>query len=285
MIYRFELDETGFRLFRDFIHEKFGIYLKDEKRFFLQMKLYPRVLSLGLDSFNEYIQYVKYGPRGEREISRMISLLTNTETYFFRETPQLDAFRDTLLPELRVNKLAKNEKSIKILSAGCSTGEEVYTLAMLAYETGSFFWGWDVQITGMDVNEKALETARKGDYYQRSFRMTDPEYMKKFFSANSGDFKAKHNIKRVTSFVQGNITDPETWKDINDIDIIFCRNVLIYFSDDKIKAAINNFHRALRPGGSLLLGHSETLTGIFDEFELRRFPETIIYKKKETTNG
>lgn len=281
MIYQFHLTEMEFRLFRDFIHEKFGIYLKDEKRSFLQMKLHPRVNALGLNSFSEYFQLVKYGPDGARELSRMISYLTNNETYFFRETPQLDVFRDVLLPELREKKLARNEKKIRILSAGCSTGEEVYTLAMLAFETGGFFWGWDLQITGMDIDEKALETARGGVYYDRSFRMTDNGYRKKFFAPNSGNFETRDNIKRLTSFVSGNIAEPRIWEAHGNFDIIFCRNVLIYFSDAKIKTVIDNFSKALEAGGYLLLGHSETLTGMSNDFEPKRFPETIIYRKKE----
>ncbi|MGA1865790.1 MAG: CheR family methyltransferase [bacterium] len=254
------------------------IYFKDEKRSFIQMKLNPRFISLGLNSFREYIQFLKYGPESEKESGRMISLLTNTETYFFRELAQLNVFRDFLLPELRKEKMTRNEKRIRILSAGCSTGEEVYTLAMLIFDSGIFFWGWEVEVIGMDINERAIKAAREGTYYERSFRLTNPEYKKRFFTLNSGDFIIKDSIKRMTSFVSGNITDQIT---ISDIDAIFCRNVLIYFSDEKLKTAIKNFHMALRPGAHLMLGHSENLAGVFNGFETRRFPGAIIYKKRE----
>lgn len=151
-------------------------------------------------------------------------------------------------------------------------------MAMLTFDTGKFFWGWDVEIIGMDINEKALEVARQGTYYERSFRMTNPEYIKRFFTSNSGDFQAKDSIKTMTSFISGNITIS---MDIRDLDAIFCRNVLIYFSEEKIKTAINNFHDSLRPGGYLLLGHSENLTGILNGFETKRFPGAIIYKRRE----
>ncbi|MGA1839300.1 MAG: CheR family methyltransferase [bacterium] len=278
MIAPFDLTEEDFRIIQDFIHDKYGIYFKDEKRSFIKMKLNPRFISLGLKSFSEYIQFLKYGPESEKESRRMISLLTNTETYFFRELPQLNVFRDFLLPELRKEKMTRNEKNIRILSAGCSTGEEVYTLAIMIFDSGIFFWGWDVGIIGMDVNERAIKAAREGIYYERSFRLTDPEYRRRFFTSNSGDFIVKDSIKRMTSFVSGNITDQIT---IGDIDAIFCRNVLIYFSDEKLKTAIKNFHMALRPGAYLMLGHSENLSGVFDGFETRRFPGTIIYKKRE----
>ena len=279
MIYQFELTEKEFRIIQEFIHERFGIFLKDEKHSFIQMKLYPRVTSLGFQSFTEYFQYIKYSSESDRELAHMISSLTNTETYFFRELPQLNVFHDILLPEFRDKKGSQNEKMLKILSAGCSSGEEVYTLAMMTFDTGQFFWGWDVEIIGMDINEKALETARTGIYYERSFRMTDPSYKEKFFTPNSGDYIAKHNIKRMTTFISGNISLPLPFR---DIDIILCRNVLIYFSEDKMKMAVENFYNALRPGGYLLLGHSETLTGICDKFETKRFPGTIIYQKRDS---
>ena len=280
MNYQFELSEIEFRLIRDFIHERFGIYLKDEKISFVKMKLYPRVINLGMSSFNDYFNYVKYGSDGDKELLKMVSLLTNNETYFFRELPQLRAFKDELLPQLREKKLSREEKEVRVVSAGCSTGEEVYTLAMLTFETGSFFWGWDAQIIGMDISSMALEAARRGIYYPRSFRMTDPRYTKKFFSVNSGKhYEVKDNIKKMTSFVYGNITEPNTWEGIGKVDIVFCRNVLIYFSEEKTKAVVNNFYNALRKGGYLLLGHSETLTGMSNEFESLRFPETFVYRK------
>jgi chemotaxis protein methyltransferase CheR len=278
MINQIDLTEKEFRIMQDLIHDRFGIYLKEEKRSFIKMKLYPRLTALGFQSFSDYIQFIQCGPDSRRELSRMISLLTNTETYFFREMPQLNVFRESLLTEFKEKKSNQAEKKIKILSAGCSTGEEVYTLAMLTFDTGDFFWGWNVEIVGLDVNEKALDVARQGAYYERSFRMTDSEYQKKFFSPNSGDFLVKDSIKRMTSFISGNITSLMVMK---DFDAIFCRNVLIYFSEEKVDIAINNFYNALRPGGYLLLGHSETLNSSFSGFETKRFPGTIIYKKRE----
>jgi chemotaxis protein methyltransferase CheR len=272
-----EPTEEDFRIIRDFIHDKYGVYFKEEKCSFIGMKLNPRFISLGIKSFSEYIQILKYGPKGEKESRRMISLLTNTETYFFREVSQLNVFRDFLLPELKKKKMAGNEKKLRILSAGCSTGEEAYTLAMLIFDSGIFFWGWDVEVIGMDINERAIKTARDGIYFERSFRLTDPEYKKRFFIPNSGDFIVKDSIKKMTSFVSGNITGHIS---ISDIDAIFCRNVLIYFSEEKLKAAIKNFHMVLRQGAYLMLGHSENLEGISDGFETRRFPGTIIYKKR-----
>lgn len=281
MTYQFDLNEHEFRLLREFIHEKYGIFFKDEKRSFLRMKLYPRVVQLGLGSFGDYYNFVKYTDLEKRELLRMISLLTNNETYFFRELPQLEVFRDHLLPELKQKKHHRQDKSLRIVSAGCSTGEEVYSLAMLTFETGSFFWGWNVEIIGIDINENALQTARRGVYYPRSFRMTNSFYRGKFFSENSGDFIAKDSIKQMSHFRYGNITEPIFWETLSGSDIIFCRNVLIYFSQEKVDETLKFFAHALNEGGYLLLGHSETITGMmYKEFEVIRHPETIIYRKR-----
>jgi chemotaxis protein methyltransferase CheR len=280
MSYEFGLSEIEFRLLRDLIHDRFGIFFQNEKYSLLRMKLYPRVVQLGLGSFRDYFNFLKFSDREGRELEKMISLITNNETYFFRESSQLLAFRDHVLPELKKQKSETGEKRIRILSAGCSTGEEVYTLAILAFETGNFFWGWDLQILGLDVSESALEFARQGIYYPRAFRMTEADYLRNYFSANgSENYKLKESIRKMTKFIAGNITNIETWKDLGEMDIIFCRNVLIYFSDDKIKQSANNFYQSLRPGGFLLLGHSETLTGIFADFKFRRFPGTVAYQK------
>jgi chemotaxis protein methyltransferase CheR len=276
----FDLSEVEFRLLRDFIHDTCGIYFADEKRSFIRNKLYPRVITFGFNSFTEYIRHLKYSSEGPVELNKMLSVLTNTETYFFREWPQLQVFHEHVLPEVRNRKLAENDKKIRILSAGCSTGEEVYTIAMLAFENGGFFWGWDFKVTGLDINSKALERAALGKFPERAFRMSDEKYKRKFFNPNSHDYLAKESLKKMTSFVAGNITDSKDWNGMEKVDVLFCRNVLIYFSDEKISQAMENFHRILRRGGHLLLGHSETMTNILDKFEPVRFPETVIYRKR-----
>jgi chemotaxis protein methyltransferase CheR len=278
MNYDFDLSEVEYRMLRDYIHDQSGIYLKDEKHSYLRMKLYPRVVSLGLNSFSAYLQNLKYGPDRLAEWSRMIALVTNNETYFFRETPQLMIFHDHLLPELRETKQEGKDRTIRVLSAGCSTGEEAYTLALLAFNTGSFFWGWDLRIVGLDINDNALCAARQGEYYERSFRMMDQQYLR-FFNPNNGHFEVKDSIKRFVEFRRGNISEPGSLRELGTFDIIFCRNVLIYFSEDKLKAAVDNFHSVLNDGGYLLLGHSETLTTVETDFKPRRFPESIIYRK------
>jgi chemotaxis protein methyltransferase CheR len=281
MTCQFDLTDMEFRMIRDFIHEKSGLYFNEEKRSFLRIKLCQRLISLGLDSFLDYYYHLKYTKDDGKELSRMLSLITNNETYFFRELPQLTVFRDIVLPEIRERKIASNQRELTVVSAGCSTGEEAYTLAMLIFETGGFFWDWNVKVIGLDIDDGALEVAAEGKYSDRSLRMTEQANNERYFSKNSGDYKVKDNIIKITSFRKQNIVNPTTWDEINNIDVLFCRNVLIYFSEEKMRDTVGYFYKALRNGGYLFLGHSESLSSMPSDFKPRRFPETIGYLKSE----
>ena len=147
-----ELSEEEFRLLRDLIHERFGLYFEDDQRASLRSRLLGRLASLDLVTFEDYYQYLRFGPQPPEELQRMVSHLTNNETYFFREVPQLQVFAEHVLRRLKERKAADGERALRVLSAGCSSGEEAHTLAMIVYDSGQFFWNWDVQITGMDVD-------------------------------------------------------------------------------------------------------------------------------------
>jgi chemotaxis protein methyltransferase CheR len=281
MEYEFELTEFEFGLLRDLIHRNFGLLFKESKRSFMQMKLYSQVRGLGLKSYREYIDYLTYNDPRKCELTRMIAAITNNETYFFREMPQLNHFRTSILPSLREQKQSSGDNRIRILSLGCSTGEEVYTLAMLLFESGLFCWGWDCQIIGFDVNIKAIEHARKGSYYERSLRMTNPPDIQRFFVKNCESWSPRDSIRKLTTFMSGNIIDRASWNGLSEIDVIFCRNVLIYFSESMVQSALEQIHRVLRPRGYLFLGFSEILPLKDPKFDLVRCPNTLIYRKKE----
>ena len=157
-----ELTEEEFRLLRDFIHEQFGLFFDDGQRASLRSRLLGRLASLDLRSFEDYYHYLRFGPERAEELERMVSHLTNNETYFFREPPQLQVFADHVLRALKERKARTGDRTLRILSAGCSTGEEAHTLAMIVYDSGQFFWNWDVQVIGLDVDQAALEKARRG---------------------------------------------------------------------------------------------------------------------------
>jgi chemotaxis protein methyltransferase CheR len=274
-----DLSEEEFRLLRDFIHERFGLFFDDSQKGSLRTRLAGRLGSLDLVTFEDYYHYLRFGPQRTQELESMVSHLTNNETYFFREQPQLQVFADHVLKNLREAKAASGERRLRILSAGCSTGEEVHTLAMMVYDSGQFFWNWDVEIIGMDVDHVALDKARRGLYFHNSFRAMSPALRERHLAAEGNGSQVKDPIRKMVRLRQGNILEAASFEGLPPLDVIFCRNVLIYFSDSAIRKVIEHFHKALVPGGYLLLGHAESLSRISDIFAPIRFPGAMIYRK------
>jgi len=274
-----ELSEEEFRLLRDFIHEKFGLFFDDGQRNTLRSRLAARVSSLDLLSFEDYYHYLRFGPQKNEELSRMASHLTNNETYFFREQPQLQVFQEHVLRSIKDRKARNGERRLRVLSAGCSTGEEIHTLAMIIYDSGQFFWNWDVELFALDVDEAALDKARRGIYFHNSFRGLSPAVRERHFSKEGPGERVKEPLRRLIKFRQGNLMDAQSFEGLHPLDAIFCRNVLIYFSDQAIRKVVDHFWRALVPEGYLLLGHAESLSRITDMFTPIRFPGAMIYQK------
>jgi chemotaxis protein methyltransferase CheR len=276
------LTEEEFRLLRDFIHEKFGIFFDEGDRALLRSRLMGRLTSLDLLSFEDYYHYLRFGPERAEELPRMITHLTNNETYFYREAGQLHAFSENVLRLIKDQKTKRGDRRLRILSAGCSTGEEAHTLAMILHDTGQFFWNWDVQIVGLDVDQIALEKARRAVYHHNSFRSTSPELAERHFvKQGNGALQVKDSLRKYVRFAQGNILDGSSYEPFRPVDVIVCRNVLIYFSDSATLRAVRMFHDALAPGGYLLLGHAESLSRISDMFLPIRFKGAMIYQKPE----
>jgi chemotaxis protein methyltransferase CheR len=276
-----ELSEEEFRLLRDFIHERFGLFFDDGQRSSLRSRLEGRLASLDLRSFEDYYHYLRFGPQRAEELERMITHLTNNETYFFRETPQLQVFADPILRSIKERKALTGDRTLRILSAGCSTGEEVHTLAMIIHDSGQFFWNWDVQVFGLDVDAAAVEKARRAVYFHNSFRSMSPALLDRHFVREGAGTQVKEGIRRVARLQRGNLMDPATFEGLGPLDAVFCRNVLIYFSDAAILKVVHLFHEALAPGGYLFLGHAESLSRITDLFTPIRFQGAIVYQKSE----
>jgi chemotaxis protein methyltransferase CheR len=276
-----ELSEEEFRLLRDFIHEQFGLFFDDSQRGSLRSRLAGRLASLGLASFEDYYHYLRFGPQHAEERDRMATHLTNNETYFYREMPQLQVFGDVVLKTLRDRKAARGDRKLQLLSAGCSSGEEPYTLAMIVYDSSLFFWNWDVQVTGIDVDQGALEKARRAVYHPNSFRSIRPQVLDKHFVKEPEGARVKDPIRKLVRFRQGNIVEPAGYEGLPPLDVVFCRNVLIYFSDAMILKVVRLFHQALAPGGYLFLGHAESLSRITDLFTPIRFQGAMAYQKAE----
>jgi chemotaxis protein methyltransferase CheR len=276
-----ELSEEEFRLLRDFIHERFGLYFEDAQRGSLRSRLVGRLASLDLMSFEDYYHYLRFGPQRVEELDRMASHLTNNETYFFREQPQLQVFADHVLRNVKERKVAAGTegRALRVVSAGCSTGEEPHTLAMIIYDSGQFFWNWDVQVVGLDVDRLALEKARRGVYFHNSFRSLSPVQLERHFVRQGAGAVVKDAIRRMVSLRHGNLVEPSSFDGLAPVDVIFCRNVLIYFSDAMILRVVRTFHDLLPPGGYLFLGHAESLSRITDIFTPIRFQGAMVYQK------
>jgi chemotaxis protein methyltransferase CheR len=274
-----ELSDEEFRLLRDFIHERFGLYFDASQRASLRARLAPRLALLGLLSFEAYYRYLRFAPEREEEEQRMVSHLTNNETYFFREQPQLNLFASHVLRSLKERKSQEGDRRLQLLSAGCSTGEEALTLAMILFDSGQFFWGWDTRVTGLDVDGAALDKARRGLYHQNSLRAVTPPLFERHFVRDGAGVRVKEPIRKTVTFRQGNLLDPASYRGLPPLDSVFCRNVLIYFSDAAVQRAVSLFHEILAPGGYLFLGHAESLARVTSAFLPIRFQGAIAYQK------
>jgi chemotaxis protein methyltransferase CheR len=276
-----ELSEEEFRLLRDFVHERFGLYFDESQRTSLRGRLAPRLALLGLVSFEDYYRYLRFAPDRAEEQQRMVSHLTNNETYFFRELPQLNVFAKDVLRAVKDRKARSGERTLGFLSVGCSTGEEPLTLAMILFDSGQFFWGWDVKVTGLDVDEAALEKARRGLYHQNSLRAVTRPLLERHFVDTDGGVRPRDSVRKTVAFRAGNLLEPSSYEGLPPLDAIFCRNVLIYFSDAAVQRAVSLFHERLAPGGYLLLGHAESLARVTSAFRPIRFQGAIVYQKPE----
>jgi chemotaxis protein methyltransferase CheR len=207
----------------------------------------------------------------------MASQLSNNETYFFREMEQLQAFLDSVLPEIIRTKQGEGRPKLRILSAGCSSGEEAYTLAMLLDEAGARARGCDVEILGMDVDRSVLQVARNARYPARSFRKGEHALVKKYFQCSDAEYAVSGRIRDMVAFTHGNLME---CADLGRFDVIFCRNVLIYFTERSIERVAKNFHHMLPPGGYLLLGHSESLCRVATDFDPVRLEKAIVYRRR-----
>lgn len=268
-----------FRLIRDFLNDYCGIYFDDKSKYIVERRLNRRLKIHHMRDFREYYRLLMYDKKRDEELQAIIDILTVNETYFFREQNQLAAFSEEIIPELM--KKNKDKKSINIWSAGCSTGEEPYTVAMLTLEKGVQN-NLDVNILGSDISRRVLQVAREGIYKRNSFRATNQYFIKNYFQEQqNGDQKISDKVKGLVNFNCLNLIDPFKVKFVGKMDVIFCRNVLIYFSKDARKKVIENFSEALKEGGYLLLGYTESLMNISTAFTLKHLKNDMVYQKPE----
>jgi chemotaxis protein methyltransferase CheR len=274
-----EMPDEEFRLLRDLVYAHSGLYFGDDAKYLLEKRLGRRLATHQLKSYREYYQFLKFNRKREQELEEIMDLLTTNETYFFRESYQLSAFSDEILPELCKRKLAAGaSRRIRIWSAGCSSGEEPYTIAMLLLEQACL-QGWQLEIIGTDISQRVLQQARRGIYGRSAFRMTDDYYLMKYFEQQDGSFRIIDRVRQLVSISYLNLLDRTRMAMLGSFDLIFCRNVIIYFDLAVKKQVVASFHGALQDGGFLLLGHSESLMNISTLFTLRHYKNDMVYQK------
>jgi len=270
------MTDEQFRLIRDLVNGYCGIYFDDDAKYLVQRRLAPRLDALGLSDFTDYYRHLRFAPGRQGELEEIVDRLTTNETYFFRERYQLDAFRLEVLPAL--HRARPRGRRLSIWSAGCSTGEEPYTIAMLVLETG-LFHDWEVRVFGNDISRRALAAARRGVYGRSSFRQTEERYLRRWFRPVEGRHQVKDEVKALVSFGQINLLSDGALGLVHEVDVVFCRNVLIYFDHASRRRVVAAFHRKLVPGGWLLLGHTESLVQLSTAFELVHLRHDMVYRR------
>lgn len=271
-----DLPDDIFRQLRDQIYKRTGMFFAESSKYLIQKRLSPRARELNFDSFQKYFYFLQYDPRAEAEFDQIYDLITTNETYFFREPAQLKAFAEEIVPEL----LSKRSlKRVRIWSAGCSSGEEPYSIAILLQE-GGWYARASFEIFASDLNQQVLHKARRGIYRENAFRSTLPSVREKYFTQEKdGSWKISDEMRNRVSFGRLNMYDEGRVALLGTLDVVFCRNVIIYFDDASKKTVINNFYNRLVDGGYLLLGHSESLISLSTQFKLRHLKNDMVYQK------
>lgn len=274
-----DLTLEEFARFRDFIHQQSGIFLEESKLDSLRISLVTRATRLDFSSFDQYYALLV---RDIGEFNELMNLVTINETSFFRFPQQFDALKNRVLPELMSAKPESN-RNFRVWSAGCSTGEEPYSIAMTLLDAGIDGLGWKAQVLGTDVSTKALSVGQKGVYGKRAMVNVAKEVVARHFEQVADGYRVGDRARRLVDFGYHNlIKEPYPLSLMGNWDVIFCRNVTIYFRLDSTRRVISNFYNSLNEGGYLFIGHSETLTSISDQLEPVEVGGVFLYRKPRT---
>lgn len=275
---RLELEDEEFEMIRNRIVASYGMYFDPEMKYIMERRVKQRMISLRLTRVSEYVGLLEDSLSGRDELYRLANLLATNETYFFREEFQLRTFDEEILPELAMHARKNRQNTLRVWSAGCSSGEEPYTVGILISERKDLS-DLQVEIYGSDLSELVIEKARKGVYSTSSFRAIEKYFFQKYFTASGHQHKIRDEVKAMVKFDAMNLLSYNYPAQLKNLDVIFCRNVLIYFSLEARRAVVDKFYQALRPGGFLLLGHSESLMNLSTAFQLRHFKHDLVYQK------
>jgi chemotaxis protein methyltransferase CheR len=272
-----DITEADFRKFAEYFYRKTGIHFEDNKRYFVDKRLLDRIASTGAGDFRAYFVALRFEVDG-RELQNLINIMTVNETYFFREAYQFDCLVNNLLDAI-VQRKPKGSR-IRIWSVPSSTGEEPYSIAIYLLERWPQIGDYEVEILSSDIDSKVLEAARTGIYSPRSVAQLPRPYLNKYFTAcANGDWRISRDLVESVEFSRINLTDLSDTRRFRDIDVIFCRNLLIYFDDLSRRVAADAMYDALNPGGFICLGHSESMSRISSLYKVCRFPDAMVHQK------
>ncbi|MEW6003150.1 MAG: CheR family methyltransferase [Nitrospirota bacterium] len=274
------LSKDDFSLFQRLLVEESGLHFDKDRSESLRLALWERLQIRGYESYQEYYNLLKFHPEGRLEIRELLDLITIGETFFFRNLPQFEALMRFVLPEIVQRRMHSLNKSIRVWSAGCSKGAEPYSIAIAMMEVLPSYENWDISILGTDINRNVLAYAKEAIYGERDIGHLPKEYLDRYFKIRGSNYILDARVRGLVRFEYHNLAkDPFTHEGMQDLDIIFCRNVIIYFDFQTTKQVIDNFHNCLIRDGYLFLGHAETLWQINNKFETVEFPQTFLYKK------
>lgn len=276
-----KLSDADFEILRDFIYNTCGMFFSIQKKYFVESRLAKRMEKNALKTHGEYIRFLKNGAAGAAELRQLLNDLTTNETYFFRNPPQLRALETLLIPEVVAPKEKIGFRKLRIWSAGSSSGEEAYTLAMVLLEKrDTLLKNWIIDIVGTDINDEVLAKAKEGVYNSYSVRHVPENYMRKYFRKESSErFVISPEVKRLVNFQHLNLYDDNKMIFMKTFDFIFCANVLIYFDTASKSKVVQHFYNNLQPYGYFFVGQSESLHGVNDKFKTVHFPGGFTYKK------
>ena len=281
------LSPEQFVRFRDLIEDRCGLHFDESQRASLSASLRARMQQLSLDQLNEYYDRLRgrSAPMIDEEFRKLINLVTITETCFFRDPSQFRLLRRHILPTLLAERGrergAEAKPALRIWSAGCSSGEEAYSIALTLWDMGwySAYPNWTFEIVGTDVNTEVLDAARRGVYSPRALRNVESDWLERYFRPDGPNFRLKEEVRGSVRFEYGNLTQAAMPRPSSGHDAVFCKNVAIYFRPEVTRRLVRGLHEALAPGGYLLLGHSESLWQMADGFTLVEHEGAFCYRK------
>jgi chemotaxis protein methyltransferase CheR len=276
------MSNQDFSVLRDFVYNRSGIYFRETKKYFLETRVGRRINDLSLKSYSDYLKLLQ-GPTGMEELKLLFNEVTTNETSFWRNPPQIEAFQNLVLPEVAAIANKRGAKTFRVWSAACSSGEEPYTLGMICLEAkDTVLRGMNIEIVATDISERVMNLAKLGQYGSYTLRNLTPARLKQHFDQKGDDiFEVKPEMKRVVTFKHFNLVDYPGYRSLGVFDVIFCRNVLIYFDDIVKTKAVAGFCEQLHPKTFLMVGHSESISAYATGFELVHFSMATGYRKKD----